>query len=465
MDKAFDRMLDIINGSDSDEESEAGSPTDDNVENDNYRAELQAMEDEIRRLAPPVERVEVRPEMIEVAEFDAENNVLDLNIRDKFKNECVFEETAIFTRPVNTTNTMEGYLSNVSFHERDLIQELIPDEALVIYRCNYGKLKFDGYTEPVKQRKTNRGRKKKEKKKKLRKKQGDGVDFNSQITFVVRSSLAPDPIDGIIPYESKVYKFKIFRTGKLQLPGVHQHLIDDVIACTKKIAQILNFHLHPGEDNPARLTNIINVNPVMKNYKFLVKLPPGKIINMRALQQILQRERVARFNEANDDVNNDAPEHPSIFMLKYTRQDTKLSIKFSTPIYKKPKKKTRINIFMRGKINILGAFYADVTRQICEYLHWIFEKYYDELVVSEGLTEPVSLPPTWVANIEDISDDETDSAMREWINWIPPLPYISEDEYMIALNFIHATYNEILEGANTYLRDHFADSDFGEYLC
>lgn len=474
MDAAFDRMLDLMN--DSDDESDVES--DDNVENEDYNAEMAEMENQIRQMQAPAVNIEPRPQMIEVVEFDAENNVLDPVIRAAFKSEFVFEESHIFTTPVSTTNTMEGYMSNVQFHERDLIQELIPDEDLVLYRCNYGKLKYEGYTEPVKERKTNRGRKKKEKKKKLRKKQGDGVDFNSQITFVVRSSEAPPCIESddpdlppSVPYGTKVYKFKIFRTGKLQLPGVHQHLIDDVIACTKKIVQVLNFHLHPAEENPMKLTKVVNINPVMKNYKFMVKLPPGHIIDMEMLRQIISRERAKQFIVPDDaepinfsEQEPVAPEHPPIFMLKYTRQDTKLSIKFSTPIYKKPKKKTRINIFMRGKINVLGAFYAGVTKQICEYLHWIFEQNYNRIIVPEGIVDNTPVAPTWVTNIEQCDDGEFENIINQFINWLPPLPTITDEEYNHAMKFIDDVYCEAIDDANSYIREHFAGTEIGKII-
>lgn len=453
MDAAFDCMLDILNGEDSAESSE------DNIENINYDIDLAAMLNEVRQLAPPAIAIVPRPELVEVIEFDTENNVLNPTIREAFKTECVFEETEIFTRPISTTNTMEGFLSNVSFHERDIIEELIPDQDMVLYRCNYGKVKYPGYTEPVKQRKTNRGRKKKEKKKKLRKKQGDGGDFNSQTTFVVRSTLTPEPINEIIPVGTKVYKFKVFRTGKLQLPGVHPLLIDDVVACTKKIANILNFHLHPGEINPTRITNVININPVMKNYKFAVKLPPGHIIDMEVLKGILQKSRMNQFAEVPNRDDTFEPDHPNIFMLKYTRQETKLSIKFATPIFKKPKKRTRINIFMRGKINILGAFHAAVTRQICEYLHWIFETEYDTLVVPEGSAQRIPTLPRWNENIEQLTEEDSTILVQKYINWLPPLPVMTTSDFSEVMEFVDTTHKKIIDDAMLYFNEYFSGAD------
>ena len=450
MDDAFDNMFDIDD-----------SESDDNIENDDYNAELQAIENEILQLVPIVVNIQPRPLMVEVVEFDEKNNVLDPIICEEFRLECIFDETDIFTKPVSTTNTMEGYLSNVKFHERDLIEELIPDEDMVLYHCNYGRVKYDGYTEPVKERKTNRGRKKKEKKKKLRKKQGTGNDFNSQITFVVRSTKAEEPVDGIVPYNSQVYKFKVFRTGKLQLPGVHQSNINDVICCTKKIAQIMNFHLHPGVIDSTKLTNVINVNPVMKNYKFIAKLLPGRIIDLEALKQILTAEKVMQKDDPDYYLNR--PDHPGLFMVKYTRQDTKLSIKFSTPIFKDPKKRTRINIFMRGKINILGAFCAKVTRQICDYLHWVFEQNYDQIIVTEGSDDSIPII-TWVENIEQYTDEESDDMINSFINWLPKLPETTEDDYINILNMIDEIYNEEINLANICLKNYFDGTDIGNFI-
>lgn len=324
-----------------------------------------------------------------VDDFDDEHNILNPDVRDRFRSECVYDETELFTTPINTTNTMEGYLSNVQFHEEKLIQDVVADENVVIYRCNYGKVVYDGYTEPVPKKKTNRGRKKKEKKKKPRKKQGDGTDFNSQITLVVRSSLAPpeEDIDGmlIVRDSTRVYKFKIFRTGEIQLPGMHQNNTDDVIVCARLVASVLNGYLHSGEQDITKTTRIINMNPVMKNYKFVIKLENNKIIDLDDLYNTLVREQLSQFRRRiglDTDVDP-APAHPPIFMIKYEPGETKLSIKFSTPIRNKPDKCTRINIFMRGKVNILGAFDVAVTRQICDYIHWIFTAF-PRLMVEEG---------------------------------------------------------------------------------
>jgi hypothetical protein len=454
-------LWDLITGvgSESSDDSDQNSLSDDNIDgidgiDTDYDAGMQNAIDELEALDVPV-NAPLRREMIEVYEFDPKHNVMNLAIREEFKTEKIFNETEIFTEPVSTTNTMEGYLSNVQFHEEELIGEFEPDVDIVIYRCNYGKLKYAGYTEPVKQRTTNRGRKKKIKKKKLRKKQGEGGDFNSQITFVARSQLTPVPVNGIIPLNTRVYKFKVFRTGKLQLPGVHQHLIDDVINCTKTIVGVLNQHLHAGELNPALLTNIININPVMKNYKFTVKLPAGHIIDLEALRKIMTTHRAAQFR--NDLLG--APEHPKMFRITYTRQDTKLSVKFITPIHRKPKKMTRVNIFMRGKINILGAFEAATTRQICEFLHWLFETC-PEIIVPEGV-QKVVLPPL-IDNIADISAEFASDNIDAIINWLPDLPLLTDNDSKNIGDLVGEIYDYNRRWVSDYLTEWVAE--LGHYL-
>jgi len=206
-----------------------------------------------------------------------------------------------------------------------------------------------------------------------------GTSFNSQLTFVVKSALEPVINDKVSP-SAKVYKFKIFRTGKLQLPGVQQSSIDDVIQCTRYIIDALNDVLYDGEP----VAQLVNINPVMKNHKFVVKIPPTHIINLTLLKKMLDEERVA--------CAPGAPPHPAVYNVKYTRQDTKLSVKFSTPIFKKPHKRTRINIFMRGKINILGGFDNEASRAICSYLHWLFDVFGDQIIQSESRLEPAPKP-------------------------------------------------------------------------
>jgi hypothetical protein len=355
----------------------------------------------------------------EVPRFDPRYNMLNDENYCAFLDEVVFEETNLFTMPINTTTTMEGFLSNVRFHEKDLLDELDVDAEIVTIRCNFGKLIFAGYTAPVKVRTTNRGRKKKERVKKLRKKQGEGTDFSSQMTFIIR---ATDELDanGRVPPNSVVYKFKAFRNGMIQLPGARPESIEEIIICAKKLEKIFNFHLHPFEQNLALRTSLTHLNPVMKNYKFTIKLANNHIIDQTLLYNILIQERRMQRDT------------PRIFMIKYSRQETKLSIKFLTPTPKKPKKTTRVNVFMRGKVNILGAYNAETTTAICKYLHGLFEVH-KELFVYEGVVVPP--PPLDVSKM----------TIEEWLQYKSiTLPTISEDDFDRIMNGIDYDYDQMI---------------------
>lgn len=397
-------------------------------------------------------------------DYDPEYNLLDDRVRDEFKMEVLMEENDIFTQSVSTTDTMEGHFSNTQFHERDLIKSVVIDERVVLAACNYGVHKYPGYTVPVKVKTTRRGRNKKEKKKKNRRQQGD--QMNSQITFVVLSEnvepIENDPDDYpsdlnnnnpnnpntnldpllvsppcpqyspyTIPYGAKVYKFKVFRPGTIQLPGVTAAVVDDVIECAKLLSEKMTTYMY-GDSQSSKQCTLLHLNPVMRNYKFRLKLPEKSMVDLKELKRVLTEDR--RNPHADKPIGV-----PSIYLIKYDREDTKLSIKFNTSIYKKPKKKTRINIFMRGKINILGAFAVHATKKICDYLYWIF-KTFPGLIVKEHIPTPI------VESNIDISYDEARKIIDN------PSYSIEQADYDYLMKLVDAEYNEIKSTADNYLQ-------------
>lgn len=292
---------------------------------------------------------------LSVTVFSQTHNLLDEDVRNSFRSEVIMPENEAFTAAINTTNTVEAQISNVYFMEEDLTAKMETNKYMVIVRSNYGSKKWPGYVIPEVERKSNRGRKRKEKKVKARKCQGDGREFNSQVSPWVRAR----------DTDTKVYKFKLFRTGKIQLPGVQQHLIDDVITCARRVEKAANLYLHGGQPI-SRLTYITHV---MKNYKFRVKCSPAEILDLAALRDI-----VAAPPEG-------CPPRPDIHMIKYSRQDSKMSVLLSTPMLHKPDKNVRINAFLRGRINILGGYNSDMTRGICEFFTHIFTVGREQIVV------------------------------------------------------------------------------------
>ena len=306
------------------------------------------------------------------------------------------EKNHIFTRPVSTTITLGGKLSNINFMEEELIKVLEPNDDIVAIKCNFGEKISPKYVVPEKSKKTNRGRKKKDKKKKKRKIQGSGKHFNSQISFEVISSNLQDDIP-------KLYKFKLFRIGKLQLPGVKPKYLPDVIEKIQKIIDLLN-------DYTDQKIELLEVIPFMKNYKFRVKLQPGQIIDLQKLKEIFmiikeseeepdynitkmkeiiidnsEFEKIMSYKNlySIDGEEISFPEHPKIRDVKYTREDTKLFIKFFTPTIDNPKKEVRLNIFMLGKINILGAFHEEITKKIYNFILEIFYRFWELLIIDD----------------------------------------------------------------------------------
>lgn len=387
---------------------------------------------------------------ISVKEFDPSANMLDPEVRAALALERIFEETDIFTEPMSTTNTMAGYLANVALHERELIGEVIPDDRIIEYSCNYGRVTYPGYIPPPR----SIGARKKKSNKKPRKKQGDGSSFNSQITCVVRSHTTPTPVFdadlgySIIPTDTPVYKIKVFRTGVVQLPGALTHLIGDVIDCVGNVVQALNFHLHTGEEDETKRIHAINTNPVMKNYKFAIKMPEDHILDVGLLKRLLlTNARGPRL---------DNMDRPRVFDVNYTRQNTKLSVQFSTPIPRKAKKRTCVNVFMRGRINILGAFDVATTRKICEYLHELFAEYYEDLVVPEGGMNLTEWRLKYAQNIATPTDEEIDADIMA-LEYKVALPDFTHEEWTEVRKFIDDAYYEQVREFEAALEEFFDD--------
>lgn len=448
---------------------EFGHPADSGFDAD-YPTEAQRATDKIAAIQPivhkskPIRRANGRVIMIPTA-ADVEkvirpprdHNICQSGHRNMFGTESIYEETELFSAPITTTVTMEGGMSNVSFHEKDLIEKCVPSDEILVYRCNYGHKTYAGYQPPSKERRCTRGRKKQPRIKKERKKQGMGTDFNSQLTMVVLSTLDDslnidktietietietnettdnDEIADKIPQipqipqissDAKVYKFKVFRTGKIQLPGGRPAVVEDLMACINKVVNQMNNLLHPGEEDPTKLCAMIDFVPVMKNYKFIAKLQPNTIIDLQQLYKVLSAKQACKADKnIIDPGNKKFNAAHNIAVVKYTREETKLSIRFKTPIPDCPDKKTRVNIFMRGKINILGAFDPDVTREIVDYLHNVFLENNDIFVMENQRTvevrAPIVIPPL------EISDEIAQTCcaileewgMLDWLDFVP----------------------------------------------
>lgn len=290
------------------------------------------------------------------------NNKLSVfnDVINTFKNNSIFPENVlkliqkfaepvkyVFTPLTSSTLSAQGMLKNVEFHEEDLIFALQPTGNIMKMECNYGISYNDKYKKPQTQtKKSNRGRKKKEKRKKNRKIQGNGLFFNSQMSFWVRSNI----------FTHKLYKVKVFRNGTLEIPGVLDPKMSDAWEVSKSVCDALNSCLLSD-------VYIIDIYSIMRNYKFQL-IDDNVLVNLNKLKN--------KFIEAKNYDNR----FSNLCQIKYNNERYPgLIIKFSTPTETNGTKKTTIKMFQSGKVNIDGAvseeqalFYYNLLNSV--YLQW-----------------------------------------------------------------------------------------------
>jgi TATA-box binding protein (TBP) (component of TFIID and TFIIIB) len=234
----------------------------------------------------------------------------------------------ILTPLQHSTTTVEGRLSNVNFEEEYLIYAISTGGRIKRLECNYGSLTEPGYTGHIKKRgDSTRGRRPKEKKESLRKKQGDGTCFNSQLTYTIQSDK--------IPY--KVYKIKVFRMGIVHIPGgLDPEHLDDVKSALKPVEQSLSSCFCEDVHTEA-------LYPIMINYK-CEAINKDMQFDMWKLFKTLQAEQETPTTDV------------KIISLKYNPERYPgVIFKFSTPTESNPNKKITIKVFKKTKINIDGA--------------------------------------------------------------------------------------------------------------
>jgi hypothetical protein len=123
----------------------------------------------------------------------------------------------------------------------------------------------------------------------------------------------------------------------------------------------------------------------MRNYKMAAKLPARAVVNFAKMQKYLETIRSSEKPSAlidmpmltgcasGDEPVAAIPVTPHIIKVIYNPLKTKLAIIIATPNAYKPDKKMRVNVFLRGKINILGALDMGYTQIVCQWLCHIFE--------------------------------------------------------------------------------------------
>lgn len=373
---------------------------------------------------PPVEKPAAeRPKIIrkkaaappkKKTNFDDSNNLSIKECFERYSAPISTDEDKIVTPPILTTTTTVGMFENLTINEEKDIGKFVADEHVVMIKSNYGCTTYDNYVVPKKEKTSKRGRKKTEKKvKKSRKRQGTGECFNSQISFTVL-------------HNGGLYKFKVFRDGIVQLPGVTPKKLPDVIAACKYVADSISKALTGGE----REIKLKGIYPNMNNYKFYLRMEQGQKIFLTKLNTMLKIEQMrdhgvldkymkggvcncelrdcidcyqqAILKENAPDKRFEPPEHPKIADVKYTLSRSCLSVRFATPVAGNAQKHLLLKIYpgtniernydaekqsepdWGGKMNIQGGLDEKTTRQVYEYMNAVFEYYYDDVVGYEG---------------------------------------------------------------------------------
>lgn len=362
-------------------------------------------------------------------DLSEENNLLDPKVKEEYLKPIHEGIKSPLSSPLTTTHTLFGILENGEIdHENVEIYDC--NKRVFHIKSNYGEKWYDGYIPPIKEKESNKGRKKKPKVKKVRKVQGTGECFNSQITFEVLS----DIVDPKSERGYKVYKFKVFRNNKIQLPGVQPQYLENVMLAFDQLFDVLNKGLHPEETDPDKMVKLKLISLNMKNYKFYYQMKWGQMIDLELLNHIFEIQYLKDIgslesidlnhfcenqkskkccqdcyykNIVSDDrsiiqtaKNKEFPEHPKILDVNYKFVDNKFSVEFFTPTASNPAKTIRVKIFPGNKIdstysenikttiwgckiNILGGFKESLSRQIYAYLSAIFETFHQDLIIEE----------------------------------------------------------------------------------
>jgi hypothetical protein len=321
------------------------------------------------------------------------NNIKDINKR-------------LFTDLTLVTLTLGGYIENLDgFNEEDFIDMVAPpfDDEICLIGCNYGEvynteskytdkkpLTYYDYKEidqtspmrdidkqknryssniyPVRDyetypvtvreipKKKKRGRKRKEKIQSKRLPQGSGKYFNSQVSFYTWSE----------EYQ-RLYIIKVFRNGKLSVPGVQRADASDVIPLLAMISDFL------GREFASPEIKLSYVRPNMRNYKCQL-VNDSTIVDLAKLRLALEAEKknagkihagilrsFDKHNTFSSEIVRGVMKYTSKFVpiriaeiVANTERPSELNIKISKECPWQPREKSTIRTYITGKVSLGG---------------------------------------------------------------------------------------------------------------
>jgi len=312
----------------------------------------------------PVHQGNTMP-FILIDDFDHATNLWVAENRERYSTSLSIDSPLI-TQIEPTTQTIGGNIANVQFMEAELITRVQADNIILAIASNFGKVVHPGYTPPIKT--PGKSQQRQEKKKATRKQQGNGTQMSSQISFIIRADGVGDSpreypiVDKVMqfPTDILIFKIKVFRTGYTQIPGANPKNINGVVAALSYVVEYLSKYLTPQYS-----IRVININPIMYNYKFEVIIPPGRIFDVRALSQCALQMHTG----------------PDI-LVENTSCGTKISLQFIKTVGAKEYTST-FAIFRSGKCNIQGGVNTEQIKHSCEYLIHVLEVHYDLILPRE----------------------------------------------------------------------------------
>lgn len=359
---------------------------------------------EVEIPVPNVEEIDKKIDEIKKIKIESEVfkiDIADHDTRQRIIEEQIQPETNIFFEASSTTDTLDGRSLFCTLNEMTDTSKLRPDAIIVSIRSICGVFDYVNYKAPqpkAKHKRLDRGLNEANMNGKYRrnKKKKNANELNSQISFWVRrdTSRVYGPNE-IIPASEPVYKFKIFRTGRIQLPGAIRSDYNNVIDCLNLVFDKIHTDL-----NTSVRPSISSLYVVMRDYKMGIKIPKNMIIDLDALKSVLIKSAA---NDLLDDIK--------LSETRYNDNSSLLFVTFNTPVLGKPEKHTSIKFFRSGSMTILGALSTESTKKVLAYLGKIIEAHYDEIVVLNGdmLTIKLNIPvtkdiimPDDMPSIEDI---------------------------------------------------------------
>ena len=339
---------------------------------------------------------------------------IELNKRIVYFQSLIDFDNVLFSDLLPSTLSVRGNMLGVNFHEEELIKKLPKPEGLIQkIGCNFGELFNDNYVTPVKKKLSNRGRKPKKKKKTTRKVTGNGKYFNSQISFDIKH-----------PNENLIYKIKVFRTGSVQVPGVRNPNICDLVEPFKLLKTYLEIALE-------HQIQIEYFTSIMRNYKSALSNEHYRV-DLEKLEKIISAEKNdKKYTKFLQHVVQHAGPHQQILdylgnynpmkiaeMSYNTDKCFCLIIKLYRPSILDKGKKTTIKLLKKGKVNFDGG---NSQQEIIELYYWIQCVYQKHLSVLHDISKITDCSPSSCSE-DSIYDADTSK------------PYVEKDPITLLSN-------------------------------